>query len=58
MIKRLFELMRLMVGVPDYDRFVAHQRAHHPEVPIISRAAFIAERQQARYGGKSQNRCC
>jgi uncharacterized short protein YbdD (DUF466 family) len=58
MIARLFELLRLMVGVPDYARFVAHRQAHHPELPIPTRADFIAERQQARFGGKSQSRCC
>jgi uncharacterized short protein YbdD (DUF466 family) len=58
MMKRLLEVLRLMIGVPDYERYVAHRRAHHPELPIPTHAEFILERQQARYGGRSQNRCC
>ena len=58
MIARLLEMLRLMVGVPDYERFVAHRRAHHPELPLPTRAEFIAERQNARLGGGSQSRCC
>ncbi len=27
---------RLMVGVPDYDNYVAHRKAHHPEEPIMT----------------------
>lgn len=58
MIGRLLEMLRLMIGVPDYERYAAHHRLHHPECPIPTRAEFIAERQEARYGGKTQNRCC
>ena len=40
---------RLMVGVPDYERYVAHRRAHHPAEPVMSYAEFFRERQRARY---------
>jgi uncharacterized short protein YbdD (DUF466 family) len=40
---------RLMVGVPDYDTYVAHRKAHHPGEPLMSYAEFFRERQQARY---------
>jgi len=40
---------RLMVGVPDYDTYVAHRRAHHPGEPLMSYPEFFGERQQARY---------
>ena len=40
---------RLMVGVPDYDNYVAHRRAHHPDQPVMSYAEFFRERQMARY---------
>ena len=56
MMRRLIEMLRLMVGVPDYDRYVAHRVAHHPDAPIPGRAEFIAERQRARLGGQSQHR--
>jgi len=40
---------RLMVGVPDYERYVAHRQACHPAEPLMSYAEFFRERQQARY---------
>ncbi|MBN4667443.1 YbdD/YjiX family protein [Pandoraea nosoerga] len=54
----LGQAMRLMVGLPDYDTYVAHMRATHPDRPIMSYEAFFRERQEARYGGKSGGRCC
>lgn len=58
LIRRILETLRLMVGVPDYQRYVAHCQAHHPERPVLTEAEFIAERQQARYGGRGNSRCC
>ena len=50
---------RLMVGVPDYETYVAHRRAKHPNEPIMSYAEFFRERQQARYAvGKGRFRGC
>ncbi|MGO9512848.1 MAG: YbdD/YjiX family protein [Steroidobacteraceae bacterium] len=40
---------RLMVGVPDYETYVAHRKAQHPEEPIMTYAEFFRERQNARY---------
>jgi len=40
---------RLMVGVPDYETYVAHRKAHHPHEPIMSYEEFFRERQNARY---------
>lgn len=48
---------RRLIGVPDYDTYVAHLRAHHPERPVPSYAAFFRERQEARYRGGG-GRCC
>ena len=51
---------RLMVGIPDYETYVAHRKATHPELPIMSYEEFFRERQDARYGlGKDGRfRCC
>jgi uncharacterized short protein YbdD (DUF466 family) len=50
---------RLMVGVPDYETYVAHRRAKHPDAPIMSYVEFFRERQQARYAvGKGRFRGC
>jgi len=40
---------RLMIGIPDYETYVAHRRANHPDQPIMTYVEFVRERQQARY---------
>ena len=51
---------RLMVGVPDYDAYVAHRRHAHPGEPVMSYDDFFRERQASRYGenGAKISRCC
>ena len=46
-----------MVGVPDYETYVAHLRQAHPGREPMSYEAFFRDRQQARYGGGG-GRCC
>ncbi|EJM69054.1 YbdD/YjiX family protein [Pseudomonas sp. GM55] len=50
---------RLMVGVPEYDNYVAQMARNHPGEPVMSHEAFFRERQEARFGrGKCNTRCC
>jgi uncharacterized short protein YbdD (DUF466 family) len=50
---------RLMIGVPDYDTYVAHRQAKHPDQPIMTYVEFFRERQDARYAlGKGRFRGC
>jgi len=59
-LKRIKQTGRLMVGIPDYDQYVEHRRAHHPDLPVMTYEEFFRERQNARYsteGGKI-SRCC
>ena len=50
---------RLMIGVPDYETYVAHRRAKHPDQPIMTYVEFFRERQEARYAiGKGRFRAC
>lgn len=53
----LVQTGRLIVGVPDYDLYVAHLRRHHPDRVPMTREAFFADRVQARYG-RGSSRCC
>lgn len=53
----LAQTARLIVGVPDYDRYVAHMRRSHPDTPPMSREAFFVNRLDARYG-RGASRCC
>jgi uncharacterized short protein YbdD (DUF466 family) len=50
---------RLMVGVPDYDTYVAHRQVNHPQQPVMTYKEFFRERQEARYAvGKGRFRGC
>jgi uncharacterized short protein YbdD (DUF466 family) len=49
-------LIRRILGVPDYERYVAHVRMAHPgHVPMTERE-FFKERLEAR--AKPGSRCC
>jgi uncharacterized short protein YbdD (DUF466 family) len=56
--RRLRQTARLMVGLPDYERYVAHIGARHPGQPVMTEAEFVAERMTRRYEGKGAGRCC
>ena len=53
----LGQTMRLMIGLPDYDGYVAHMRATHPDRPVMTYEEFFRERQDARYRGRV-GKCC
>jgi len=53
----LREAVLRIIGVPDYERYVAHVREHHPDEPVLSRDAFMRERLAARYE-RPGARCC
>ena len=55
--QRARQSARSVIGVPDYDNYLLHCREHHPERPPMDYAAFVAERQAARYRGTG-GRCC
>lgn len=49
----------LMVGLPDYDAYVAHRRLQHDGAEVMTREAFFRDRQDRRYGvGGGGFRCC
>jgi len=50
-------VIRRVIGVPDYDRYLAHIRAHHPNARPMAREEFIRQRQVDRYS-KPGARCC
>lgn len=57
--RRFVQTARLMVGVPDYDTYVAHRKAQHPGEPVMSYTEFFRERQNARYSyGSGRFRGC
>jgi len=38
---RLAALVTRLFGMPDYPRYLAHQRAHHPTEPVMSEKEFV-----------------
>jgi uncharacterized short protein YbdD (DUF466 family) len=58
-VKLAAQTAHLMVGLPDYENYVAHRQQTHPDQPVMSRVEFFRERQESRYGGKGRVfRCC
>lgn len=49
--------LRSILGVPDYDRYVEHCRAHHPETPPMTRDQFATEVFERKYS-RPGTRCC
>ena len=49
--------LRAMLGVPDYDIYLAHVKARHPETSPVSREQFFTERSESRYN-RLGSRCC
>jgi uncharacterized short protein YbdD (DUF466 family) len=59
LLLRLFrQTARLMVGIPDYETYLAHRRARHPGEPVMSYEEFFRERQTSRYAGSRMRGCC
>ncbi len=57
--RRLKQTANLMVGVPDYDTYVTHRSATHPDAPVMSREEFFRDRQARRYSPSGGGlRCC
>ena len=53
----LARVVRQIIGVPDYERYLAHLRIAHPGSEPVSREAFMKERLEARYD-RPGSRCC
>jgi uncharacterized short protein YbdD (DUF466 family) len=54
----LGQSMRLMVGLPEYDTYLAHMEREHPDQAPMTYEEFFRERQEARYGSGRSGGCC
>jgi uncharacterized short protein YbdD (DUF466 family) len=54
---RVGAVVRQLLGVPDYERYLAHMRERHPGVPPLSAREFHRQRLDERYG-RPGSRCC
>jgi uncharacterized short protein YbdD (DUF466 family) len=48
---------RIVLGVPDYERYLAHAQAAHPNEPPLTSEEFARERLNERYS-RPGARCC
>jgi uncharacterized short protein YbdD (DUF466 family) len=55
--RRALRVLRTIIGAPDYERYVAHMGAHHPECGVVTRDEFMQQRLESRYS-KPGSRCC
>ena len=56
-VRRALRVLRTIIGAPDYERYVAHMSAHHPECGVASRDEFMKQRLESRYS-RPGSRCC
>ena len=56
-IRRAAQVVRRVVGVPDYDTYVSHVQACHPGTVPLTRQEFERARLEDRYSRPGQ-RCC
>jgi uncharacterized short protein YbdD (DUF466 family) len=56
-VRRALRVLRTIIGAPDYERYIAHMRAQHPECDVVSRDEFMKQRLESRYS-KPGSRCC
>ena len=50
-------LLRRIIGAPDYECYLAHLAARHPDVTPLSRDAFARDALARRYD-RPGSRCC
>jgi len=56
-VNRVADVVRRIIGVPDYDRYLAHVSSHHPGCTPMTREEFTEQRLADRYS-RPGNRCC
>jgi uncharacterized short protein YbdD (DUF466 family) len=56
-LARAASVVRRVIGVPDYDGYLAHMRQCHPDVTPMSREQFLRTQLEARFE-KPGARCC
>ena len=56
-VRRGAAIVRRIIGVPDYDRYIAHMSAHHPDAVPLTAKEFEITRMNDRYN-RPGSRCC
>ena len=56
-VQRALSVLRTIVGMPDYDRYLEHCRLRHPGEPVLSPSEYYEQFVARRYGN-GPSRCC
>ena len=56
-LSRCARTLRFVIGAPDYERYLDHIRAHHPNEEPLTRNEFANQRLTDRYA-RPGARCC
>jgi uncharacterized short protein YbdD (DUF466 family) len=56
-LRRAARVLRAILGAPDYERYLAHMRAHHPGEAPLPHDEFVRRRLEDRYN-KPGSKCC
>ncbi len=56
-VSRAASAVRAVLGVPDYERYLAHMRTSHPGDRVMSETEFRHTRMNERYN-RADSRCC
>ena len=56
-VRRGAAIVRRIIGVPDYDTYIAHMSAHHPDAVPLTAKEFEITRMNDRYS-RPGSRCC
>ena len=56
-LRGLCSACRQVLGIPDYERYLAHAAQRHPGVPVLTRGDFCAQEIDRKYG-RGSARCC
>ena len=57
LLSRINQVVRRVIGAPDYSAYLAHMKARHPECAVLTQAEFLDEQLTARYS-RPGSRCC
>lgn len=56
-MNRIASLIKRIAGMPEYDRYLAHQREFHPDEKPLTEGEFYNRFVESRYSGAG-SRCC
>jgi uncharacterized short protein YbdD (DUF466 family) len=57
LFSRVASIVRAVLGVPDYERYLTHMRTAHPGDRVMSETEYRVTRMNDRYN-RAGSRCC